>query len=98
MEALATKAGIARTTLRSYLVGTSDLPVGRLSALLAVMGHRLSIEPVDARRRVDASDLGGLLQAARDAAAAAGVDLDIRIIPTGAKASSGGDSPVHAAV
>ncbi len=100
LDTLATQAGIGRTSLRGYLAGSSDLPVGRLSTLLSLVGCRLAVEPLEpgpAGRTVDAADLGALLRAARDAAAAAGVDLDIRIIPAGSSAS-GGDGAVRAVV
>ncbi len=100
VETLARQAGIGRSSLRGYLAGTADLPSGRLSTLLSLVGCRLAIEPLEpgpAGRTVDAADLGALLRAARDAAAAAGVDLDIRIIPAGSSAS-GGDGTVRAVV
>ena len=99
LDTLATQAGVGRTSLRGYLAGSSDLPVGRLSAVLTVVGCRLSVEPLKpgtAGRTVDAADLGALLQAARDAAAAAGVELDIRISPAPAGSASPAGAPAPA--
>ncbi len=79
--AIARKAGVGRAAVAAFMHG-KDITATKLDAVLRTLGFSLAAEPLASTQSKPApSDLGSLLQQAKAAAFAAGVELDIRIVP-----------------